>query len=228
VIHYVLFDAVGTLIYPRPSVAEIYTEVGARFGSSLTFADIRPRFAAAYRRVFRECDDLATNGDRERERWQAVVAEVFADVPHAVEPIFAALWDHFAQPQHWELYDDVAPVWRELSSRGFVLAIASNFDSRLRQILAGHDLLADCPHVFVSSEIGHAKPSPEYYRAVERRLAACPEEILIVGDDLENDVVAPRRAGWRALALTRRTGEIQHFDDEETLASLSELPSRLA
>jgi putative hydrolase of the HAD superfamily len=226
VIRYLLFDAVGTLIYPRPSVAEIYAEVGARVGSSLTIADIRPRFSVAYRRVFRECDDLATNGDRERERWQAVVAEVFADVPQAVERIFVELWEHFAQPQHWELYDDLAPVWRELSSLGFVLGIASNFDSRLWQILAGHDLLASCAHVFVSSELGWAKPSPEYYRAVERRLAARPEEILILGDDLENDVFAPRRAGWQALALAR-TGEIQPCG-EETLISLSQLPKRLA
>lgn len=218
-IRYLLFDAVGTLIYPQPSVADIYAEVGRRFGSTLTRGELRGRFAPAYRRVFRDYDDLATNEERERDRWQRVVSEVFEDVPAAAEAILAELWEHFAQPQHWTLFDDVIETWRALADRGFTLGIASNFDARLRRILAGHEVLAACPHVFVSSEVGFAKPAQGYYRGVEARLGVRPEEILIVGDDFENDVAAPRRFGWNAIALDRESRNVK----SGTLRNLREL-----
>ena len=47
----VVFDAVGTVIHPDPPAAEVYVEVGRRFGSRLGMADIVGRFAAAFRAV---------------------------------------------------------------------------------------------------------------------------------------------------------------------------------
>ena len=202
-IRFILFDAVGTLFYPQPSVATAYHQVGQRFGSLLTEAEIRPRFVLAYQRVFRDTSDLATDAIRERSRWRTVVGDVFRERPADCDGIFKALWEHFADPQHWPLFDDVAPAWSELTARGFSLGIASNFDARLRQIIAGQACLANCEHVFVSTEIGHAKPALSFYRAIEQRLDAQPSEILIIGDDLENDVAAPRRAGWYSCAIVR-------------------------
>lgn len=209
-IRYVLFDAVGTLCYPQPSVAAAYQQVGRRFGSLLTEDEIRPRFVQAYRRVFRDAADLATDATRERSRWRTVVADVFQELPGECDDILEALWEHFADPQHWPLYDDVGPTWSELSSLGLTLGIASNFDARLRRIIAGHACLASCEQVFVSTEIGYSKPALEFYRSIEQRLAAQPAEILIVGDDLENDVVAPRRAGWNSCAIVREPSEPTH------------------
>ena len=42
----VLFDAVGTLIYPDPPVAEAYRSIGRRFGSRLSVEQIAARFPA--------------------------------------------------------------------------------------------------------------------------------------------------------------------------------------
>ena len=45
----ILFDAVGTLIFPLPPVAEAYHRVGCEFGSSRSLAEIKQRFREAYR-----------------------------------------------------------------------------------------------------------------------------------------------------------------------------------
>ena len=132
-----------------------------------------------------------------------MVGDVFREQPAGCDRIFEMLWEHFADPQHWPLFDDVAPAWNELTARGFVLGIASNFDARLRRIVASHACLANCEHVFVSTEVGHAKPALAFYRAIEQRLAAQPGEVLLIGDDLEHDVAAPRRAGWYSCAVVR-------------------------
>jgi putative hydrolase of the HAD superfamily len=194
---------VGTLIYPDPPVAAAYEAIGKAQGLSLSLSDIKSRFAAAYDRVFRRALDLATSDVRERQRWRVVVAEVFRESPHLVDELLEQLWHHFARPQHWPMFADVPPVWEDLRARGYILGIASNFDGRLRDIVAGHACLSSCPHVFVSTELGHAKPSESFFTGIQRQLNAPPEEILMVGDDLENDVLAPRRMGWQSLALDR-------------------------
>ena len=44
----IAFDAVGTLITPMPSVADIYWQVGNRYASRYSIAELRERFRHAF------------------------------------------------------------------------------------------------------------------------------------------------------------------------------------
>lgn len=200
----VLFDAVGTLLVPRPPVAEVYHAHARRFGSSLGREEIARRFAAAFAR--QEAIDRAagdrTSEPRERERWRAIVAETIHDANDA-DGLFDALWNHFALASHWRLFDDApAAIARARDSAG-VVGMASNFDARLHGIVANMAGLAPIARVFVSSELGWRKPAAEFFRAIEAALGLRPEEILLVGDDVENDHRAAAAAGWRAVLVDR-------------------------
>jgi putative hydrolase of the HAD superfamily len=186
-IRHVLFDAVGTLIYPAPSVAEVYAALGQQFGSRLSAAEIRPRFAVAFGR---EAPTFTTSEPGERRRWQQIVAEVFDDVTG--DALFESLWHHFASGQHWRLFDDVSDTWQELEGRGFQPGIASNFDGRLRTVIQSLAPLDSCQSLFISAELGYAKPDPRFFAAIERHLQAEPRELLLVGDDPVRDVRAAR------------------------------------
>lgn len=48
----VVFDAVGTLIRPEPSVAAVYSEIGRRHGAELNPAEVRARVPDAFARHF--------------------------------------------------------------------------------------------------------------------------------------------------------------------------------
>src|SRR5438067_2160826 len=78
----VAFDAVGTLIHPEPSAAEVYASIGRRFGSRLEVAEIRTRFRAAFaeQEVIDRASGWVTSEERERHRWQDIVARVLDDV----------------------------------------------------------------------------------------------------------------------------------------------------
>lgn len=60
-------------------------------------------------------------------------------------------------------------------------------------------------HVFLSCELGLAKPAPGVFREVARRLGCAPEEILFVDDNSAN-VDAARAAGWDAVLFEGRPG----------------------
>ncbi|MBC7855813.1 MAG: HAD-IA family hydrolase [Pirellulaceae bacterium] len=196
----VLFDAVGTLIFPDPPVAEIYHREAQKLGCHYSVHEIACRFRAA---IMRHPQEGQTSERQERERWRRIVYDVIDDVEDSQELLLSTLWQHFGSASSWRLFEDVAPTWHELSRRGYLLGIASNFDSRLRTICRDLPALCECRHIFVSSEIGAPKPELQFYRAVEEQLGLRSEQILLIGDDHAADVTGPLAAGWQALWLRR-------------------------
>jgi putative hydrolase of the HAD superfamily len=203
----VVFDVVGTLIEPSPSVAVAYQRAASRHGLTVDAAVIQQRFKAAWRR--QEMVDaaavpaFATSRGRESERWRAIVDDVFEGAAPA-GAIFAELWEHFGQLDAWQPLAHGSDLVRRALDAGVTVALASNFDERLLAIAERLEPLSWVPHVFASSEIGWRKPAPEFFRWVERRLGCGPTDVLLVGDDPELDVAAARRAGWRSLGVEER------------------------
>lgn len=200
----VLFDAVGTLMYPYPPVAEVYHREGLKLGSKYSVEQVAPRFRAA---IKKHHQGGKASEELERERWRRIVYDVIDDSDDSQDLLLDALWKHFGSASSWRLFDDVAPVWLELTRQGYLLGIASNFDSRLRTICESHPPLHECQHIFVSSEVGCPKPELQFYREVERQLCLRPEQILLIGDDEAADVTGPLAAGWEAIWLRRDLGQ---------------------
>ena len=143
----------------------------------------------------------------ERERWRQIVREIFDDVTAADDGLFGSLWQHFAEGQHWALFDDVPAAWQGLTQRGFELGIASNFDARLHNVCRHLPPLNACKLRFVSSEVGFAKPDPRFYTTVAERLSASPQELLLVGDDPRCDYEPALAAGWQAIQIDREADQ---------------------
>jgi putative hydrolase of the HAD superfamily len=196
----VFFDAVGTLIHPAPPPAEVYAEVGRRFGSGISVADIGPRFVRAFARQeqFDRDHGQRTSEEREVQRWRAIVAEVLDDV-NDPDLCFRALYQHFAQAEGWRCEPGTAALLADLSRRGFILGLASNYDSRLRTVVAGLSELRAIRHLVISSEVGWRKPAPPFFDALCRVVSLPAEHILFVGDDRVNDYEGARAAGLQAI-----------------------------
>lgn len=221
---WVVFDAVGTLLAPQPSVAEAYHQVGRALGSQRSVEDVGRRFREFFSGSETACfapERLGrTSEPEERERWRWIVAHVLDDVADH-ETCFQRLWDHFADPGCWRVFDDVPAALDELSAAGLRLAIASNFDARLHGLCDAHRTLRPIGKRLVSSEVGYRKPAAGFYDAVVAACQAPPEAILMVGDDWACDVVAARQAGLSALWLDRRQ-TAAHPDGLTTLHQLVE------
>jgi putative hydrolase of the HAD superfamily len=200
----IVFDVVGTLVEPAPAVADAYRAAALRYGIDQDAADIGRRFRAAWRR--QETLDaaaipaFATSGTRERERWRAIVADVFDATPQS-DAIFDELWTHFGRPGAWRPIPAGRDLVRAARDAGLTVALASNFDERLFGIATVIEPLSWADHVFASSELGWRKPSAEFFRTVEHRLGRSPTELVLVGDDPELDIAAGRRAGWHVLPI---------------------------
>ncbi len=207
VVRCIAFDAVGTLIFAEPSVAAAYASFGQKFGSQATADEITARFSQAFRRA----DEISatwfgelgrTNEEYEREFWQQIVRVVLPDVTDP-EACFEEMFEHFARPESWRCFEDVGPTLLQLQARGYAVLIASNFDARLNRVCDGLAELCAVRDRVISSLVGYRKAHGGFYAAVVAAAACDPREVLMIGDDFENDVQSARKAGLPAMHLRR-------------------------
>jgi len=204
----VFFDAAGTLIKPARRVGESYAAIAAKYGKAVTPAELFERF----RICFENAPPLAFPGAApaeierlERQWWMRLVAQVFEPWGEFVgfDDYFDELFAYFAQPGAWLLYPEATETIAALKQRGLVLAVISNFDSRLVRILDGLDVGASFARILVSSAVGYAKPRPEIFDIALAELGLAPEQALHIGDSQTNDLQGARNAGLRALLVDR-------------------------
>jgi putative hydrolase of the HAD superfamily len=79
--------------------------------------------------------------------------------------------------------------------------MASNYDGRLRRVVAGRPELRPLGHLVISSEVSWRKPAPALFAALCRSLGQAADQVLHVGDDQANDYDGARAAGLHALLL---------------------------
>src|SRR5262245_16330609 len=149
----ITFDVGGTLIEPWPSVGHVYAEVAARHG----WRDVSPgALTARFKAAWRECTDF----DYTRAGWEQLVNRTFHGLidQERVE-FFPELYERFAEPEAWRVFDDARLALAALSALGVRLGAISNWDERLRPLLKKLQLHDCFENIVVSCEVGFAKPS---------------------------------------------------------------------
>jgi putative hydrolase of the HAD superfamily len=195
----VFFDAVGTLIHPAPGAPRVYAGYAARHGLAADEGEVRRRMTAAYFDEERadEAAGWVTSEARERERWQRIVA---ASLPGA--DCFDELFAHFARPNAWTVDPNAGPLLATLVSRGLTVGMGSNYDARLKEVVAGSPALAPVRgKLVISSLVGVRKPGAGFFAAVEAAAGCRADEIAFVGDDPGNDYDGATAAGMWAVLL---------------------------
>jgi putative hydrolase of the HAD superfamily len=114
-------------------------------------------------------------------------------------------------------------VFATLAASGLAVGVASNFDGRLRRVLAGLAPLRSLWRLVISSEIGWRKPALEFFSGLCRVTGLACDEILMVGDDPVNDGAGAEAAGLRMLLLDSRC----RAGDGRCLARVADLPRAL-
>ena len=199
----VVFDVVGTLLEPAPSVSEAYKNSAAKCGLSVSAREISQRFSVAWEKQegLDAQNKPAFSTSRSGVRTVASdICDVFEDSP-AAGKIFEDLWIHFGKPSSWQPVEQGCHLLETVRESGIDVAVASNFDERLLPLAKHIEPLISIEKIFASSELGWRKPAPQFFQAVESRLQKEPDQLLLVGDDPRLDIAAANAAGWKSMRI---------------------------
>jgi putative hydrolase of the HAD superfamily len=195
----VLLDALGTLVElerPWPHLVDELAARGVVVGEDVARAAMLAEMAY-YRAHHDEAVDWATLKDL-RRRCAAVVQEQL----QTALPLDDVL-DALLGAIRFRAYPEVPGVLARLRAGGARLAVVSNWDVSLHDVLERTGLRPLVDAVVISAELGVAKPDPAIFRAALDRLGAGPDGALHVGDSLEDDVAGARAAGLEAVLVAR-------------------------
>lgn len=118
-----------------------------------------------------------------------------------------------------ELYEDVLPVLQKLK-RKYTIGLLSNGNSYPERC----GLEGIFQFVVFSQDHGVEKPDPEIYRIALKKAGCSKEELLHVGDSLENDVIGAKNAGIKSIWLNRNQDKTSpEIEAECEIQSLIEL-----
>ena len=202
-------DAGGTLLYPSEPVAWTYARLAEDHGLERGPQQVREGFARAMAAPW---EGLRYVGDG-RPFWRHIVRQTL-DVPSSMvqagdfEVLFEAVYDHYRRPGAWRVDEALWGVMQGLRSGGVAVGLLSNWDDRLRPLLASLDLLRGLDAVAISCELGVEKPAPLAFELMADALEVGLHELLHVGDDEDNDLQGARQAGVTPFAWKTQRGDI--------------------
>ncbi|WP_157254103.1 HAD family hydrolase [Nonomuraea typhae] len=222
----ILFDLDGTLMDHRAAAdAGVTAWVESRSPGHPRLAEA-PRLWQDLEETYLTAwhEGACTLEEQRRERVRGLLEALTLAVPDDLDAAYAAYTAHYREG--WTPYPDVHETMSLLG--GYRLGVLTNGSAPIQSAKMSAIGLAGLGPVLSGDVLGGLfKPAPGCYRAAAQVMGLAPQEILLVGDDLTNDVTAPAAAGMRSVWLDRAGGGTAP-PGFGSIATLSELPGYLS
>jgi putative hydrolase of the HAD superfamily len=213
-------DAGGVLVFPNfERISDTFARHGLQVSpEALRAADPHGRFAVD------TADRVAATSDADRGSMHFRIMLERAGVPPdaPIQGVLDELWAYHTAHNLWEYVPpDVIPALERVAATGVELAIGSNANGIIHQVLERVGLRRYFSVICDSHVEGVEKPDPRFFEILVARAGGRPDTTLHVGDLYHVDVVGARGAGLQAMLFDPR--DLYADFDVTRIKSLDEL-----
>lgn len=236
-------DAMGTLIGLRSNPAVIYFEVLRGLGHEVDKISRLLKEEGIFRRYWKEAEKRLPPGFIEervdrfhhlRESpfafWGLLFQVMFEDVQlekRDLIPSIEAAYRKFTNPGLWAVESTFRDLVNFSQGRNIKLFVTSNWDFRLPGILKDLGIDTCFEQIITSALVGFEKPSMKIFQYLISAARCNAEQILHVGDRLEDDFKGAQAAGLKAVLYGDNRQEDQKFQPIPQVHSLAKLTGLL-
>jgi len=144
-------------------------------------------------------DELVLAG--EGHPWRALMTTLLEGTgAREVGPVVAWLWAEQPRANLWRKpIPEMVALARELARGGARLAVLSNSEGRLAELLAEISIADPFAAIIDSGRVGIEKPDRRIFELTLELLGVPDAEPIHIGDSWAADVVGARDAGWRSI-----------------------------
>ena len=228
----ILFDVDFTLIFPGPMFrGEGYYTFCERYGIDVDVS----RFEQAVASAAPLLDDLedAVYDAEIFVKYTRHIIEQMGGRGERLDSCAREIYGEWAACQHFELYEDVAPMFQLIAAAGIRIGLISNSHRCLTSFQSHFELQGLIAGALSSPDHGFMKPHPSIFHAALRLVDVPASEAVMVGDSVSQDIEGALRAGMRAVLIYRGGGP--HPRERElagsgvsVIKSLADLPAAIA
>ena len=114
-------------------------------------------------------------------------------------------------------------------SKSYRLGILANQPAGAKQRLDAWNIGQYFDLILASAEEGLAKPDPAFFQLALQRAGCLPQEAVMVGDRLDNDILPAKKCGMKTIWVRQGYAELKAASDlpDFTVDSLADIPSIL-
>ncbi|MCX7625728.1 MAG: HAD-IA family hydrolase [Candidatus Sumerlaeaceae bacterium] len=229
-VEWVFFDAGGTLLGTNPEeehwYEQFFIDACREQGVDVSLQAVHEALHEA--NVTCPVHPRCSTPEQVRHYWEHIYGTVFGKLlPHAHPLELARHYiDRFERGEFVRLFPDTLDALVAVRQSGRRAAIVSNFGEYLQHFLERCEIAYYFEFAVISACVGCEKPQPEIFRQALHLAGARAEQVLFVGDSLEEDFFAARRVGMRAV-LVDRHNKHNHRDDIVRVRRLDEIVNYL-
>ena len=189
-IQYIFFDVAGTLL-GKPTLYSIIQNTLRDFGHEVGLDEIKNKHKLLSEVIhFPDRTDMAFY-----EKFNSELLYLLGIVPE--EALVNSIFKKCTYLP-WQAFDDTQ-ILKELP---LPMGVISNFNTSLKDKLKQFfgPVFQD---VFVSEELGVAKPNIEFYQKALEKIPFAAHEVLYVGDSIKLDLEPASKLGFKVLIIDR-------------------------
>ncbi|MCD8079837.1 MAG: HAD family hydrolase [Bacteroides sp.] len=221
------FDYGGTLDTPFIHWMDVYLQIYTeKLGLELTAGTFRPAYVSTEQRIESEhpvhADTSLTETQRIKTRWQLEHLKNSGTFPGSVADIeslakeAARLAVYFSEHSIASAF----PVIRDLADR-YSLVLVSNYYGNLRYVVHEMGLAPYFLSLIDSTVVGIRKPDPALWKIALEESGYGPDEVVVIGDSMKNDIRPALELGCQVIHGTHRLEPEE--DRVMRISSLNEL-----
>ncbi|MBR9707401.1 MAG: HAD family hydrolase, partial [Candidatus Diapherotrites archaeon] len=139
----------------------------------------------------------------------------------AANKILVKLWNRMQKKA--VPYKDTVLTLQALKEDGLKIALITN-SIEVRDMLKRMKLIKYFDEILISSEVGLIKPDPKIYELAMKRLNVKPSECIMIGDDINRDIVPSRKLGLTSILIHRSPRKKRFEEPHYVIKRLSDLP----
>lgn len=206
----ITFDATNTLLRFKESVGKAYSGVAKLYGVSADPHHVNARFRVEFKRLAAEHPNFGSNtGMTSQQWWAELVSRTLSGSgtisDSLMKSIAGHLYESYRTSECWAPNAGTVETLQRLRQSGRKLGVISNSDERLDSILTALRLRHYFDFVIASAVVKVQKPSRDIFSlalvSASGDASLKPDDAMHVGDNIELDYLAAKRAGWNALLL---------------------------
>lgn len=200
------WDVKDTLLRLRHPVGVEYASKALAHGLQVEAAALGQAFPQVYKAQSHSFPNYGlSQGLTSRQWWLDVILQTFHQVgvgdAQVVIPIADQLYEDFSHPHTWQVLEGAKATLKGCQKRGLRLAVVSNFDRRLENILVGLGLRDYFDFVLTSEAAGWPKPDPRIFHEALRLAQVEPAATAHIGDSYRCDYKGARAVGMHSFLV---------------------------